>query len=196
MNIKLTLFVLFFNFISLWSQERYFVHAPNGLNVREEASANAAKVGKLPYGALVNILETTNINYEVTEEGKTFPSQWVKVKYENFPYINPKNPTYKSDYMGYVVQYYLEKLNKKSIVTHSIDSTTFYSLYKESIAPYKPTKITSFEEVKKIGISENEPIGVAEHIDLKYTDSGRVTANLKSPKMLDYSNRNFAGCTW
>lgn len=49
----------------------------------------------------------------------------------------------------------------------------------------------NFEEVKKIGISENEPIGVAEHIDLKYTDSGRVTANLKSPKMLDYSNRDF-----
>ncbi len=50
----------------------------------------------------------------------------------------------------------------------------------------------NFEEVKKIGISENEPIGIAEHINLKYTDSGRVTANLKSPKMLDYSNREFA----
>ncbi|TYA53131.1 LPS export ABC transporter periplasmic protein LptC [Formosa maritima] len=50
----------------------------------------------------------------------------------------------------------------------------------------------NFEEVKKIGVSENAPIGIAEHIDLKYTDSGRVTANLKSPKMLDYSNRDFA----
>lgn len=50
----------------------------------------------------------------------------------------------------------------------------------------------NFEEVKKIGVSENEPIGIAEHINLKYTDSGRVTANLKSPKMLDYSNREFA----
>ncbi|GAA4977925.1 LPS export ABC transporter periplasmic protein LptC [Algibacter aquimarinus] len=42
-----------------------------------------------------------------------------------------------------------------------------------------------------MGISENEPIGVAEHINLKYTDSGRVTANLLSAKMLDYSNRDF-----
>lgn len=50
----------------------------------------------------------------------------------------------------------------------------------------------NFDEVKKIGISENEPIGIAETIDLKYTDSGRVTVNLKSPKMLDYSNRAFA----
>ncbi|MCF1190864.1 LPS export ABC transporter periplasmic protein LptC [Mangrovimonas sp. AS39] len=50
----------------------------------------------------------------------------------------------------------------------------------------------SLEDVKKLGVSENEPIGVAENINLKYTDSGRVTANLKSPKMLDYSNRSFS----
>ena len=49
----------------------------------------------------------------------------------------------------------------------------------------------NFDEVKKIGVSENEPMGVAEHMNLIYTDSGRVTANLKSPKMLDYSNRKF-----
>ncbi|GAL68705.1 hypothetical protein JCM19301_1075 [Jejuia pallidilutea] len=50
----------------------------------------------------------------------------------------------------------------------------------------------NFKEVQKIGISENEPIGVAENINLKYTDSGKVKAILKSPKMFDYSNRKFA----
>lgn len=50
----------------------------------------------------------------------------------------------------------------------------------------------NFKEVNKIGISENEPIGVAEHINLKYTDSGKVVANLISPKMYDYSNRSFS----
>ncbi|SFN38207.1 LPS export ABC transporter protein LptC [Bizionia echini] len=49
----------------------------------------------------------------------------------------------------------------------------------------------NFEDVKKIGVSENTPIGVAENMNLKYTDSGRVTANLRSPKMLDFSNRDF-----
>ncbi len=49
----------------------------------------------------------------------------------------------------------------------------------------------SLKEVQKIGVSENEPIGVAENINLKHTDSGRVTANLISTKMLDYSNRDF-----
>lgn len=50
----------------------------------------------------------------------------------------------------------------------------------------------NLNEVSKIGISENEPIGVANDINLKRTDSGRVIANLVSPKMLDYSNRDFA----
>lgn len=49
----------------------------------------------------------------------------------------------------------------------------------------------NFKEVQKIGISENEPIGIDYNINLKYTDSGRVTANLISAKTLDYSNRNF-----
>lgn len=49
----------------------------------------------------------------------------------------------------------------------------------------------SFKQVQKIGISENEPIGVEYNSNIKYTDSGRVSANLISAKMLDYSNRDF-----
>ncbi|AUS04539.1 LPS export ABC transporter periplasmic protein LptC [Pseudotamlana carrageenivorans] len=49
----------------------------------------------------------------------------------------------------------------------------------------------NFKEVQKIGISENEPIGVDYNLNLKYTDSGRVAANLISTKTLDYSNRDF-----
>ncbi|HNQ27583.1 MAG TPA: LPS export ABC transporter periplasmic protein LptC [Aquaticitalea sp.] len=50
----------------------------------------------------------------------------------------------------------------------------------------------NFKEVQQIGVLQNEPVGVAEHINLKYTDSGKVKANLISPKMLDFSNREFA----
>jgi len=54
----------------------------------------------------------------------------------------------------------------------------------------------NYDEVKKIGILQNEPIGIAENINLKYTeklqDSARLKANLISPEMLDYSNRDFA----
>ncbi|WP_406682899.1 LPS export ABC transporter periplasmic protein LptC [Seonamhaeicola sp. MEBiC1930] len=49
----------------------------------------------------------------------------------------------------------------------------------------------NYNEVQNLGISENEPIGEAENINLKYTDSGKVAINLISPKRLDYSNRGF-----
>lgn len=49
----------------------------------------------------------------------------------------------------------------------------------------------NFKEVNKIGISENEPQGVGIDINAKRTDSGRVVANLISPKLLDFENRTF-----
>ncbi|RZN82461.1 MAG: LPS export ABC transporter periplasmic protein LptC [Winogradskyella sp.] len=50
----------------------------------------------------------------------------------------------------------------------------------------------NFKDVQQVGVLQNEPIGVADTINLKYTDSFKLKANLLSPKMLDYSNRNFA----
>ncbi|SHG63740.1 LPS export ABC transporter periplasmic protein LptC [Winogradskyella jejuensis] len=50
----------------------------------------------------------------------------------------------------------------------------------------------NFKDVQQVGVLQNEPIGVADTINLKYTDSFKLRANLLSPKMLDYSNRNFA----
>jgi len=38
-----------------------------------------------------------------------------------------------------------------------------------------------------MGFAEFSPSGDADGINLKYTDSGRITANLISPKMLDYA---------
>lgn len=39
-----------------------------------------------------------------------------------------------------------------------------------------------------MGFSEFTPSGEADDFNLKYTDSGRITSVLKSPKMLDYSS--------
>ena len=46
---------------------------------------------------------------------------------------------------------------------------------------------SNFKDVQKMGVSEFTPSGDADSINLKYTDSGRITANLVSPKMLDYA---------
>jgi LPS export ABC transporter protein LptC len=50
---------------------------------------------------------------------------------------------------------------------------------------------SNFRDVQKMGVSEFTPSGDADSINLKYTDSGRITANLVSPKMLDYATVEF-----
>ena len=50
---------------------------------------------------------------------------------------------------------------------------------------------SNFRDVQKMGFSEFSPSGDADGINLKYTDSGRITANLVSPKMLDYATVEF-----
>ncbi|WP_136482016.1 LPS export ABC transporter periplasmic protein LptC [Cognatitamlana onchidii] len=49
----------------------------------------------------------------------------------------------------------------------------------------------NYDQVQKIGISENEPLGVDYNLNLKYTAFGRIKANLLSTKALDYTNRDF-----
>ena len=50
----------------------------------------------------------------------------------------------------------------------------------------------NFKEIQNIGVLSTKPAGISEGINTKYTDSGRLTSHLISPKMLDYSNREFA----
>lgn len=50
---------------------------------------------------------------------------------------------------------------------------------------------SNFRDVQKMGFAEFSPSGDADGINLKYTDSGRITANLVSPKMLDYATVEF-----
>ncbi|HEX8563622.1 MAG TPA: LPS export ABC transporter periplasmic protein LptC [Flavobacterium sp.] len=50
---------------------------------------------------------------------------------------------------------------------------------------------SNFKEVQKMGFSEFSPSGEADNFNLKYTDSGRITSILVSPKMLDYATVEF-----
>ncbi len=49
----------------------------------------------------------------------------------------------------------------------------------------------NLKDIRKIYFSEFTPSGQAEDMNVKYTDSGRITAVLKSPKMLDYGTVSF-----
>ena len=50
----------------------------------------------------------------------------------------------------------------------------------------------NFKDVQNIGVLDSGPLTIAENINTKYTDSGKLKLHLISPKMLNYSNREFA----
>lgn len=50
---------------------------------------------------------------------------------------------------------------------------------------------SNFKEVHKNDYSEFVPSGDADHVNLKYTDSGKIKSILVSSKMLDYANVDF-----
>lgn len=78
----------------------------------------------------------------------------------------------------------IKTINNTNIIVTAIAVTMFFSCK------------NNFKEVQQIGVLQNQPIGVAKNINLKYTEAedsiGKVVANLESPKMLDYSNRDFS----
>lgn len=49
----------------------------------------------------------------------------------------------------------------------------------------------NFKEVRKSTFAEFTPSGEADDFNLKYTDSGRITSILVSPKMLDYATVDY-----
>lgn len=50
---------------------------------------------------------------------------------------------------------------------------------------------SNFKDVQRINAVPFSPIGEAEHVNLKYTDSGRIKAILVSPLLLDFSNLKY-----
>ena len=49
----------------------------------------------------------------------------------------------------------------------------------------------NLKEVRAFSMEADAPQAIGEGINLKYTDSGRLVATLKSPRMLDYTNKPF-----
>ncbi len=50
---------------------------------------------------------------------------------------------------------------------------------------------SNYQNVKKLSLSDEEPIAVGKDINFKYTDSGKLVTNLLAEKLLDYSNLDF-----
>ena len=138
-------------FSSVYAQEYYFVNAENGLNVRSESNLSSIKIAKIPFGILVQKISNTNNKMTIDDDGKKITGHWVKIKYENYPYLVSKD-TKAFETEGYVFDGYLKKVIDDSIINRSqISSTEFNELKQKSSRQIrKPKKIGSLDSIKNI----------------------------------------------
>ncbi|MBW2960430.1 LPS export ABC transporter periplasmic protein LptC [Mesonia aestuariivivens] len=72
---------------------------------------------------------------------------------------------------------------------------TYHHILKGIVALVFATMLFSCQnglnEARKFDVDYQAPLTVGEGINLFYTDSGKVRANLRSPKMLDFTNLQF-----
>jgi len=70
-----------------------------------------------------------------------------------------------------------------------------YNIYLKTVVILFATVFFScqdnYDDIKRMQRVSLEPAGIAEHINLKHTDSGRVKLHLISKKMVDFSNKEF-----
>ncbi|MFT6923956.1 MAG: hypothetical protein ACJA1C_002976 [Crocinitomicaceae bacterium] len=143
-------------FDALWyTKYRYkehFVTASDGLICRTQPNLDAQLVGKIPYGSVIQVLETTPIQDTLMDDGREITGEWVKVRVSYTTYIfsllsidNDEN--YWS--YGYVFSGYLEELNKAKIVTEGITESEFTQYESENTTnAQKLKKITDFDSIK------------------------------------------------
>lgn len=121
---------------SLASAERYFVTAKEGLFLRQSPSLEAKKVGKLPYGYIVDSDDKNN-------------SSWRKVTYSDFPYVvNFENKNLST---AYVYSDYLDLIDQKKYREQQISKQEFDRYLKRTKTQKRQYKVVrNYQKIKKL----------------------------------------------
>lgn len=141
----------FIAFVKINAQEHYFVNAKNGLNVRAIDSLSSEKVAKLPYGSMVEKIAETESVINTKDNGRLISGRFVKVKYNNYPYLINKETEY-FEREGYVFDAYLKKKENNTLLEVSKISKKIYKELLKKVAKNnrKPEKVSNLDSIKKL----------------------------------------------
>lgn len=157
MKIKYLLFlfiVIAFTGFGAFGQEMFFVTAPNGLICRAAPSSDSDRMGNIPYGSLVELIETTNVHYEMVDNDEIISGSWVKIRVSYTCYLfslldKKKFQNENTWAQCYVFDGYLESLNKATVREEKLTKNQFNQLQKKaSSANTKLEKIEDFDSIK------------------------------------------------
>ncbi|NLP59440.1 retroviral-like aspartic protease family protein [Lutibacter sp. B1] len=106
---KFTIIIFLFFSINVTSQTTLEVTAKSGLTIRQSPNLIGKKLGLLPFGKRVELIEKTGIKQSFFDDNEIITGEWIKVEFDNYPsFIAYPNE-------GYVFNGYLKTLNINEI---------------------------------------------------------------------------------
>jgi hypothetical protein len=194
------------------AQDIQYVSAENGLIVREKPSQGANKVGMLDYGTVIEIIEHTNLQLDVVDNGKKLSGKWVKVRgidaYEFFEegyvfngYLTEEKleKRFKVNYDAFTVtiEGISEKGNRKDIINPDFDGVLFFKLGEDETIEGKTVSVKHHQEFRSIEVFQKHENSIAISDDKSHCDIIKWQHYYSSWKPLKVfsSNRKFKALT-
>ena len=194
------------------AQDIQYVSAENGLIVREKPSQGANKVGMLDYGTVIEIIEHTNLQLDVVDNGNKLSGKWVKVRgidaYEFFEegyvfngYLTEEKleKRFKVNYDAFTVtiEGISEKGNRKDIINPDFDGVLFFKLGEDETIEGKTVSVKHHQEFRSIEVFQKHENSIAISDDKSHCDIIKWQHYYSSWKPLKVfsSNRKFKALT-
>lgn len=93
----------------------YIVTAESGLIIREKPSLEEKRIGSIPFGSKIDVLEKTNVKLTIRDNGKETKGNWVKIKTYKHPYYYAEGIEFGYVFNGFLkneAEFILELENK------------------------------------------------------------------------------------
>ena len=155
---------LFIGFVQ--AQDIQFVNAENGLTIREQPNRGSTRLGVLDYGTALELIEHTNLQLDIMDNGTKLSGEWVKVRsidaYDTFEgyvfngFLTQEKlvKRFKTVYGEFTVS--IEGIKEKEVnkdkINPSFDGVLFYTLDKDESLEGAVIRIKHHKEFRQIAV--------------------------------------------
>jgi len=135
-----------------YAHKDFFVNAPNGLICRSFPNIDSSRIGKIPFGSVIQVLEPTGVPLTVFDNEEEIKGEWLKVQVSASAYLySLLEPLEDDQYWreGYIFSGYIENLKRAKIQLTEINEKTF-NRYKsrEVSSPKNIEKVENFDSIR------------------------------------------------
>jgi hypothetical protein len=180
--LSIVLVIIAINFTT--AQDIQYVNAENGLSIRENPNRGATRLGLLDYGTILEIIEHTNLELDVMNNGKKLSGEWVKVRsidaYDTFEgYVfngflteEKLEKRFKASYDEFTV--HIEGISEKKTKTDNInpefDGVLFYTFNEGETLDGKTIRVKHHQEFRSIQVFQKHENSLIINDDKSHCD--------------------------